>query len=311
MSDTVLLLFLAGFAGVALGVLMLYAAAFRSGWWWGIVCLLLPPVLLLFIPLRWRRSQYGLYVLLAGLLVSGAALYAGADAPVQAWLQQPQVQAYIAGTGWHGKIRLPFKSYQPGQLPNAAAAAAIRAQEKAAAQTPPPAPKPKPKPVVPAAPPNTFQTVNLDVLNKYIGSTVRITNTDGGKVSGQLTQVDSMGVTVAAPQSSGSVSYHVAWNRLSGAEVYAPQGSVPAPAPAASTTVAPAPATTVAPASATTLAPAASVNPPAAVTVSPAPRVEPLPAAGTQAPQMPINPPAAAAQAPSGAVDSTTSSGTP
>jgi hypothetical protein len=305
MSDTVLLLFVAGFAGVVLGILMLYGAAFRSGWLWGIVCLLLPPVLLLFIPLRWRRSQFGLYVLLAGLLVSGAAMYAGADAPVQAWLQQPQVQAYIARTGWHGEIRLPFKSYQPPQLPNAAAAEAIRAEDKAAAQAPPPAPAPKPKPAAPAAPPDTFQAVNLDALNKFIGSTVRITNTDGGKVSGQLTRVDSMGVTVAAPQSSGSVSYHVAWTRLTRVEVYAPPGSVPAPTPTAA-----APATAV-PAPATTLAPSTSVNPPASVTVSPAPQVEPLPAAGTQAPAMPVSPPAAASQAPSGAVDTTTTSGTP
>ncbi|WP_455384913.1 hypothetical protein [Acidihalobacter prosperus] len=302
MSDTVLLLFLAGFAGLALGLLMLYAAAFRSGWLWGIVCLLLPPVLLLFIPLRWRRSQYGFYVLLAGLLVSGAALYAGADAPVQAWLQQPQVQSYIARTGWHGEIRLPFKSYQSEQLPNAAAAAAIRAEEKAAAQAPPPAPKPKPPPA-PAAPPDTFQPVSLDALNKFIGSTVRITGNDGGQVSGQLTRVDGVGVTVAADQGSGSVSYHIAWTRLSGAEVYAPQGSVPPPMPAASTTAAPAPATT--------LAPAGSVNPPASVTISPAPQVEPLPAAGTKAPAMPVSPSAAAAQAPSGAVDTTTTSGTP
>jgi hypothetical protein len=292
MSDTVLLLFLAGFAGAVLGILMLYGVAFRSGWLWGIVCLLLPPVLLLFIPLRWRRSQFGLYMLLAGLLVSGAAMYAGADASVQAWLKQPPVQAYIARTGWHGEIRLPFKSYQPPQLPNAAAAKAIRAEDKAAAQASPPAPAPKPKPAAPAAPPDTFQAVNLDALSKYIGSTVRITSTDGGKVSGQLTRVDSMGVTVAAPQSSGSVSYHVAWTRLSGVEVYAPPGSVPAPT-----------------APATALAPSTS-NPPASVTISPAPQAEPLPTAGAQAPVMPVSPPAAASQAPSGAVDTTTTSGT-
>ncbi|MEJ2677044.1 MAG: hypothetical protein P8011_18000, partial [Acidihalobacter sp.] len=231
MSDTVLLLFLAGFAGAVLGILMLYGAAFRSGWLWGIVCLLLPPVLLLFIPLRWRRSQFGLYMLLAGLLVSGAAMYAGADASVQAWLQQPPVQAYIARIGWHGEIRLPFKSYQPPQLPNAAAAKAIRAEDKAAAQAPPPAPASKP--AAPASPQDEFQAVSLDALSKYIGSTVRITSTDGGKVSGQLTRVDSMGVTVAAPQSSGSVSYHVAWTRLTRVEVYAPPGSVPAPTPTA------------------------------------------------------------------------------
>ncbi|MEJ2478646.1 MAG: hypothetical protein P8Y78_00460 [Acidihalobacter sp.] len=303
MSDTVLWLFLAGFAGLALGVLMLYAAAFRSGWLWGIVCLLLPPLLLLFIPLRWRRSQYGFYVLLAGLLVSGAALYAGADAPVQAWLQQPQVQSYLDRTGWHGEIRLPFKSYRSEQLPNAAAAAAIRAEEKAAAQAPPPpAPKTKPSPA-PTAPPNTFQPVSLEALNKFIGSTVRITGTDGGQVSGQLTRVDGVGVTVAADQGSGSVSYHVAWTRLSGVEVYAPQGSVPPPMPAASTTAAPAQATTT--------APAGSANPPASVTVSPAPRVEPLPAAGTKAPEMPVSPSAAAARAPTGAVDSSTPSGAP
>lgn len=302
MSDTVLLLFLAGFAAFVLGVLMLYAAAFRSGWLWGIVCLLLPPVLLLFIPLRWRRSQFGLYVLLAGLLASGAALYAGADGPVQAWLQQPQVQTYLVRTGWHGEIRLPLKSYQSAQLPNAAAAAAIRAQEKTAAQTPPP-PSPQPKPSTPAAPPDTFQPVSLDALNKYVGSTIRITSNDGGQVSGRLSRVDGVGVTVVSEQGSGSVSYHVAWTRLSNAQVYAPPGSVPAPAPAASTTAVPA--------AATTAAPSVSVNPPASVTLSPAPQVAPLPAATTKAPEMPVSPPAAADQAPSGAVDTTTSSGTP
>jgi hypothetical protein len=302
MSDMVLLLFLAGFAGFVLGMLMLYTAAFRSGWLWGIVCLLLPPVLLLFIPLRWRRSQFGLYVLLAGLLVGGAALYAGADAPVQAWLQQPQVQAYIAQTGWHGEIRLPLKSYQSEQLPNAAAAAAIRAQEKAAAQTPPP-PPPSPKPLAPVAPPDTFQPASLDALGKYVGKTVRITSNDGGQVSGQLARVDGVGVTVVADQGSGSVSYHVAWTRLSGAEVYAPPGSVPAPVPAAPTTAAPV--------SSTTVAPSASVSPPASVTISPAPQVEPLPNAATTTPEMPVSPPAAADQAPSGAVDTTTTSGTP
>lgn len=305
MSDPVLLLFLAGFAGVFLGILMLYGSAFRSGWLWGVVCLLLPPVLLLFIPLRWRRSQFGFYVLLAGLLVSGAAMYAGADASVQAWLQQPQVRAYLARTGWHGEIRLPFKSYPPPQLPNAAAAAAIRAENQAAAQVSTQTFASKPKPVAPAAPPDTFQAVSLDALDQYVGSTVRITNTQGGMVSGQLTQVNSTGVTVAAPQSSGSVTYQLAWTRLSKVEVYAPPGSVPAPTPDAA-----APATT-APPPATTLAPGASVNPPTSVTLRPTTSVEPLPATGTKSLALPVSPPAAAAQAPSSAVDNTASSKTP
>ncbi|APZ44350.1 hypothetical protein [Acidihalobacter ferrooxydans] len=295
MSDMILPFFLLGLAIFVLGVLLLYRGAFRSGWTWGFACLLVPPLLLLLIPLRWRRMQYGFYTLLTGLMVGGATLYAGADAPVQAWLQQPRVEAIIARTGWHGEIRLPFKVYQPQPLPNAAEAAAVRAEEKAAAQAPPPAPKPAPTP--PAAPPSEFQPVALTALDHYLGKTVRVTSIAGVTVKGVLSRVNSNGVTLMTNQGTGSVSYHLAWTYLTRAEVYAPKGSIPAPT-ATNTTATPAPATTATPAPAAT-APAPSV------TLAPTVQTAPLPPAATHAPSMPIAPPAAAAGAPASAVNNT------
>lgn len=283
-------LFLAGLIALVLGLLMLYRGAFREGWLWGFGCLVLPPLLLLFIVLRWRRTQFGVYALLAGLLIGSVALYAGADQFVQGWLRQPALRALLAPTGWNGTIRLPFKSYQPAQLPNAAEAAAILAQQKRAAAAPPAKPAtPAPaRPAPRAVQAEAFQPASLRALPHYIGSQVRVTTLSGGQVTGTLRRLDSLGLTVATDQGSGSVRFHVDWTRLQGVEVYAPRGSVPAPSSPAATGVAAA-ATAQTP-------PAVRLAPSASFASAP-------PTTSASAGQMPISPPAAAAQAPAAAVN--------
>lgn len=297
MSGTVTPLFMLGLATFLLGWLFLYVAAFRSGWKWGLVCLLVPPALLVLIPLRWHRTQYGLYMVLSGMLICGASLYAGADGPVQAWLQRPGVKPVIARFGWDGSIHMPFKPYHAEPLPNAAAAAAAAQAEAKSAAPPPPA---KPKPAAPAPAPSTFQPAGLDTLGKYLGKTVRITDINGGTVNGVLNQVDSSGVTVMANEGSGSVSYHLTWPRVGKAEIYAPAGSIPAPAvtkPAANASTVPAPTSTQAKPAAVTPAPASTLAKPAAVTPAPA-STQAKPAAVTPAPASTQAKPATAAPAP-------------
>lgn len=286
MSDSLTLLFLLGMAGVVLGILFLYITYFRSRWYWGVACLLLPPLLLLLIPLHWRRAQYGLYTLLAGVLVAVAALYAGADGPVQAWLERPQVEPYLAKLGWRGEIHMPFKPYKPGPLPNAAQAQAVRSQEaaerRAAAEA---ALKKQLAEKSVHKTPNAFQPANLKSLGQFVGRKVRVTSTDGGKITGELKRVDSAGVSVTVAAGGGGVTYHFVWKRVSGVEVYAPEGSVPPPSNASSENAGAA--------SGTLAPPTSSSTPAASTTVSPTPKVAPLPSATTHTPTTPVVAPAA------------------
>ncbi len=278
-------IFLTGLCAFLLGWLWLVVAAFRSDRLWGWVCLLFPPLLLLFVPMRWHHSQFGFYVAFSGLLLAVASLYAGADVPLQRWLQQPTIKTLISSSGWDGRIHLPFEPYSSTPLSNAAEAEAIRAEQRHSALPPTPS---KSVQAGKRKVMKRFQVADMNHLKRYVGDTVRVFDAFGGEVQGVLSEVGMPGIVVKARMAGGSISYHLAWPRISQVEIYASVGTVQPPE-----------------------AGRFADTRRSAVTLAPSVSTVPLPLPPHHSATLSIAPPAAAARAPAGAVDSPRSTTTP
>lgn len=158
----------AGTAIIALGILILMLAAFRTSAAWGIISLLLPPLAFAFGLTHWKLGKTGVAIVVIGSIVFGYGYYD----------RERQQKEMAQSTQEQRDASVEIFTSPAKESPEVAAPGA------ATVSKPPVTPSVSmPSPAVqttePAAPKAEKTIINIIEANKYVGSEIAVTGKNG------------------------------------------------------------------------------------------------------------------------------------
>ena len=237
------IVFLTGVGLMALGSLMLLVRAFRWRLVWGLAMLVPVVGLLAFAIVHWKMARNGVLTLILGFLLALAGLWGGADRELgldRLFLESPVAEKLPVD---REKVEALLEK-RPGEVevPNEAEARALgidtekSLEEVEAEEAAKPLSEVIPEPSADAVPESRgpkmgWQPVSRKRLEQYLGSPLRVYLLDGKRYEGILERLSKEGnsLTLRRRLSGGEVSYEYPFVKVEWLEVWAPQGTVPAP----------------------------------------------------------------------------------